>query len=643
MSNEEKTSIGRSPHVGEPFLPSPKRPAPGNLPGLSAKHAPPSRPFDALELYHHAGLTGRECHRMRALAIQLGVPVHRVLLAEGWVTPVDYAATLAHYFAIAAVAVPTAAAPDDVLIDATGQCFADVQHAVRSAQSQHRKPVLFPGAHTRDVAPDEPLAETYAESAVRHILSGTPHLSAGRRMWLWQYFAAALGAGAALGLAIADPGQASRLALITSAALFSFVVLFRLLILAAAAVPEQAAHATSRNPHRAASTQPLSDYELPTYSVLVPLFREAEILPDLIDALTGLDYPLAKLDIALILEASDHATRAAIQHLRRPAHIRVIVVPDGQPRTKPKALNVALQLTRGEIVTVFDAEDMPAPGQLRLAAAVFAANPGRYACLQARLAIYNPRQSWLTRHFALEYAALFHVFLPALVLLRLPLPLSGTSNHFPRAILEQSAWDPFNVTEDADLGLRLARQVERPFGDLRGEIGLIDSETYEEAPHTFRQWLPQRTRWIKGWMQTYLVHTRQPFRLLRGLGLWRTLGFHALIGGFILSALAYPVFLFAAVIEFTGPRPFATEPGSLHHAALTIALVALTAGIAAALLQLFIGAARGRLKELRWHVLAAPLYWLLISIAAYRALIQIVWRPHVWEKTPHTARTAHRR
>ena len=182
----------------------------------------------------------------------------------------------------------------------------------------------------------------------------------------------------------------------------------------------------------------LCDAELPTYTVLVPLFREAAIVPDLIEALAAIDYPPPKLDIVLILEESDHATRRAVARSPRPACMRVIVVPDGQPRTKPKALNVALALTRGELVAVFAAEDVPSPGQLRQAAAVFAAHPGRYACLQARLAIYNPRQSLLTRHFALEYAALFHALLPALVRWNLPLPLSGTSNHFPRAVLEAS-------------------------------------------------------------------------------------------------------------------------------------------------------------------------------------------------------------
>jgi cellulose synthase/poly-beta-1,6-N-acetylglucosamine synthase-like glycosyltransferase len=200
------------------------------------------------------------------------------------------------------------------------------------------------------------------------------------------------------------------------------------------------------------------------------------------------------------------------------------------------------------------------------------------------------QEGWLTRQFAVEYAMLFQVFLPALRLMGWPLPLGGTSNHFARGKLDASVWDPFNVSEDADLGIRLTR-----FG---GKIGLIDSDTHEEAPARLVQWLPQRTRWIKGWMQTYLVHMRQPWRLARELGLWRLFGFHALFGGFLISVLAYPLLLAMAVI----------------------------------------GIWRARLAGLACDIIAAPIYWLLISIAGYRALIQIIWWPHLWEKTEHSAR-----
>ena len=590
-----------------------------------------ARPL-GLAFLRHAGLTRTDAQRIIASrAASLGLPVHRVLLSEGWLSAEAYVAALAADLGVASVLRPDDANPADVLIDATGSPPEVVAAAVTEVLARRRTPVLFASALDRDADAHETFVRATAAAAIADLKTASPVASAGRRMWLWQYIAAALAFGSSIGLFLAAPQQAGGLVLIGAAVLFTLIVFFRLLVLAAALVKPSAIVARPRRNHRAR----LKDADLPLYSVLVPLFREADIVPDLIDALSALDYPVPKLEIVLILEESDRATRRAVACASVPAHFRIIVVPDGQPRTKPKALNVALALTRGEIVAVFDAEDVPARGQLRQAAAIFMRHPGRYACLQARLAIYNPRQSRLTRQFALEYAALFHVLLPALVWWRLPLPLSGTSNHFPRAVLEASTWDPFNVTEDADLGIRLTRKA--------GRIGLLDSDTYEEAPVTFRQWLPQRTRWIKGWMQTYLVHTRQPFRLLRDLGLWRTFGFHALIGGFLASVLALPISLLVIAIEFASASPFAMEPGSLHHVALTIALIDFAVGIAAALLAVVIGAARARLGAIAWHILFAPVYWLLISLAAYRALIQIVWCPHLWEKTEHDPRARPRR
>ena len=459
--------------------------------------------------------------------------------------------------------------------------------------------------------------------AVEALRTAAPALSAGCRMWLWQYIACGLAFGAALGLVLTAPGLASTGVLVATATIFIGVSFFRVIVLAAAI------GRTARLPCEAAPAPLRSG--LPTYCVLVPLYREAALVPDLIDALAALDYPPAKLDVVLILEECDRATCARVARAALPPYMRFIIVPDRQPRTKPKALNMALALSRGEFVAVFDAEDVPAPDQLRKAAAAFLATPGRYACLQARLAIHNPRQSMITRQFALEYAALFHAFLPALVRLGLPLPLSGTSNHFPRAVLENAlAWDPFNVTEDADLGIRLTR--------AGGTIGLLDSATLEEAPATPGQWLPQRTRWIKGWMQTYLVHTRRPWRLLRQLGAWRCFGFHALFAGFLVSALTYPLMLAAIGFELSRPTPFASAPGTLHRAALTVALTEAATGVLAALLTAVIGAWRGGLVRLAGHLLAAPFHWLAISVATYRALGQMIRRPHFGEKTRHTPR-----
>ncbi len=235
--------------------------------------------------------------------------------------------------------------------------------------------------------------------------------------------------------------------------------------------------------------EPVSDPRLPRYSVLVPIYREAAVVSDLVDHLSRLDYPKTKLEILLIVEADDSKTRAAIARAAPPPYFDVVVVPPGGPRTKPKALTYALAFARGDYVVVFDAEDRPELDQLRRAAAAFRERP-ELGCVQARLLPDN-EGSWLARMFTVEYAANFEVLLPALADWGVPLPLGGTSNHFPRAVLEKvGAWDPFNVTEDADLGIRLAR-----FGY---PCATIQSHTFEEAPVTFRQWLPQRRRWIKG-------------------------------------------------------------------------------------------------------------------------------------------------
>jgi glycosyltransferase XagB len=235
----------------------------------------------------------------------------------------------------------------------------------------------------------------------------------------------------------------------------------------------------------------IPDRSLPIYTIIAPLRGEAAVAANLIAALKRIDYPPEKLDIKLLLEEDDFDTRAAVTRLGVSAPFEIIAPPRSGPRTKPKALASALPFVRGSFVVVFDAEDEPEPDQLRKALAAFADGPPELACVQARLAIDNARDGWLSRHFTSEYAGQFDVFLPALAKLRLPLPLGGTSNHFRTdALRNVGGWDPFNVTEDADLGMRLTR-----FGY---RTGVIDSTTWEEAPVAFGQWLRQRTRWFKG-------------------------------------------------------------------------------------------------------------------------------------------------
>ena len=379
----------------------------------------------------------------------------------------------------------------------------------------------------------------------------------------------------------------------------------------------------------------MTDAALPPYSVLVPIYHEAAMVPQLIAALRALDYPADKLDILILAEADDHATLKALAAEHLPGHIAVLELPPSLPRTKPKALNFALPLTRGTYVTIFDAEDRPEPDQLRKAVASFMRTPvkhgRRVACVQAALTITNGRSSFFSSHFALEYMALFDAFLPALARFHLPIPLGGTSNHFLRSVLiEAGGWDPYNVTEDADLGIRLAR--------LGYATQIIDSTTFEEAPSRFTPWIKQRARWFKGWWQTWLVHMRQPLRLMHELGLPGFIAFQTIMLGVLVSVLIHPFFLVATLwaISGLGGSLFA-EAGAGGQALITINLANFVLGYLAAVALSGVGAERRGMKGVVPVLISIPVYWVFLSVAGFLALWELIRRPHHWNKTPHGA------
>lgn len=368
------------------------------------------------------------------------------------------------------------------------------------------------------------------------------------------------------------------------------------------------------------------DDRLPTFSVLVPLYRENEVIPDLVRAMARFDYPVDRVEILFITEAADAPTRNALRRADLSGNMRIVTVPEGQPKTKPRALNYALQDARGVIVTIFDAEDVPDKNQLRRAAEAFIEGGPHLACVQARLTIYNSERSFVTRQFAFEYTALFYGLLPALAYFRLPIPLGGTSNHFRRdVLLKGGGWDPFNVTEDADLGIRLAR--------LGYEVSTIQSETREEAPDRWRGWIGQRTRWIKGWMQTYIVHMRHPLRLWKDLGTWGFIGFQIMIGGMLLSILVHPWLYFFLIADLIAGRNLLPSEPLLRG----LCLANLTMGYGAAMLLTLVTVRRHGPPSSLYSVLWLPIYWLAISFAAYRAVIDLLRRPFYWEKTTHGA------
>jgi len=467
---------------------------------------------------------------------------------------------------------------------------------------------------------------TVLNRAKDHLANFAPSLSASTGMWPAQALNTAILMGMIAGAFAMTPRLTLTFILALLTLPFLVIVILRLATIFVIFFrnPEKLNNAST------VQNTPPKDAELPVYSILVPLFKEHEVLPDLIEALKMLDYPATKLDIKIILESIDVETIEIAKALKLPGNFDIIIVPEGGPRTKPKALNYALQYAKGEFVVIYDAEDEPDPGQLRAALEMFAANGPETACIQARLNIYNFRENWFTRQFTIEYTSLFDGLLPAFESLHLPIMLGGTSNHFRASILRKiGAWDPYNVTEDADLGIRLLRQGYK--------CRILPSTTYEEAPTRFMPWLQQRTRWLKGWLQTFLVHTRNTARLRRDIGTWRYIGFQAILGGAILSALIHPIFYIGLTIELlTGD--LATKPtnlvgNTLWHAAL----INLSCGYLAAILLAWVTLIRRGISSLLFHTLTMPLYWLLISIAAYRAIFQLIWNPFLWEKTHHTS------
>jgi cellulose synthase/poly-beta-1,6-N-acetylglucosamine synthase-like glycosyltransferase len=375
-----------------------------------------------------------------------------------------------------------------------------------------------------------------------------------------------------------------------------------------------------------AATRP-DDGHLPVYSVLVPLRDEAHMVPQLYRALRDLDYPAEKLDIKFVVEERSRATIDAVEQLRGNPSFSLIIVPDAAPRTKPKALDFALPACRGDYVVVFDAEDTPHPDQLWQAAAAFRDRP-EVQCLQAELFIDNVDEHWLAGLFAGEYAGLFGALLPAFAAWQLPMPLGGTSNHFRIAALRAiGGWDAFNVTEDADLGMRLARMGYR--------TEMLASGTLEEAPTQWRTWLGQRTRWMKGWMQTFIVHNRHPVTLLRQMG-WRSmLSFEIVVLSMILSPLLHTALLPTLVAQALLGQPLFGAMG-WNWASLNLNLLCF--GYASSLALTLVGLHRQRRYRLFALQLLLPFYWLLLAVATLRALHELLDRPFYWAKTEHRVR-----
>ncbi|MGX0877287.1 cellulose synthase/poly-beta-1,6-N-acetylglucosamine synthase-like glycosyltransferase [Roseovarius sp. MBR-154] len=373
-------------------------------------------------------------------------------------------------------------------------------------------------------------------------------------------------------------------------------------------------------PKRAGAAPPL-----PRVSILVPLFRETEIAHALIARLSRLTYPKCLLDVILVLEEEDHLTQETLAGIDLPPWVRPVVVPDGQPRTKPRAMNYALDFCQGEIIGIFDAEDAPDPDQITKVARRFQQVPRDVACLQGILDYYNPAQNWLARCFTIEYATWFRTILPGMARLGFAIPLGGTSLYFRREVLEElGGWDAHNVTEDADLGFRLARYGYR--------TEMIETVTEEEANCRPWPWIKQRSRWLKGYMTTYLVHMRAPRQLYVQLGAWKFWGFQAHFVCAVSQVLLAPVLWTFWLVLFglphpldpVLPRPLLTLIGSLFLAVEVLNICIHATSVAG----------RKHRHLIAW-VPTMHFYGPLGALAAYKALYELVLKPFFWDKTAH--------
>lgn len=411
---------------------------------------------------------------------------------------------------------------------------------------------------------------------------------------------------------------------LTIAMLFAFVTLLMSTALKCAALWSQVSHHIPETP--ASFQYQATPFRMPRVSILVPLLEEKEIAGALISRLTQLTYPKSLLNVVLVLEAGDDVTRATINRTRLPGWISVIEVPEAEGlTTKPRALNYALDFCQGSIIGVWDAEDAPEPDQIERVVTRFQSAPENVACLQGILDYYNPKANWLSRCFTIEYAAWWRIILPGIARLGLVIPLGGTTLFFRRDILEKlCGWDAHNVTEDADLGVRLARH---------GYVTeLLPTVTYEEANCRAWPWVRQRSRWLKGFLITWCVHMRQPRQLLQNLGWVRFMGLQTvlLVGvcQFVCAPLLWSFWLILAGM----PHPVALTLGvPVVWTMVGVFIIAETLNIGLAMLAV---SGKEHRHLMPW-CFTLPLYFVLGAFAAFKALHEMVSSPFYWDKTQH--------
>lgn len=592
------------------------------------------------QVLRHLGFGKPVIARMAERAARNGTTVEQELLSDGWVDEHAYYAALARALDLPYVGAidprqvadhegldtqllqPTTLriqhsrhAPLTVIVPNAGRIpdfratlarLPDLrQSLVVSSPSSLRKAVWAAGAERR------------VRQTVNALFEWQPRFSARIVFWGRQGFYTGFAAASLAALFILAPAETIDGSHLLLSLLYCAALFLRLFALV-----------HQRRPAKPIAPLP-DDHHLPVYTIIVAVYREEAIIGQLLATLKRIHWPTSRLDIKLVCEADDHGTIAAIRALKPGPCFEIVEVPVMHPRTKPKALSYALPAARGEYLAIYDAEDRPHPDQLREAYGRFRAAPADIACLQAPLIITNARSSWISALFSLEYSALFRGLLPMLARHRMPLPLGGTSNHFRTDILRAAGgWDPFNVTEDADLGMRLYR--------LGYRSDVIQRQTLEDAPTTLSVWTGQRTRWFKGWLQTWLLLMRDPGQVRREMGSRAFAVFHLLIGGMLISSLAHPFILVFPLLTVVSMLQSPAESLTVLETALFAIDFINVIGSYATFLAL--GATSMIEHEKRmvgWRWTAVPVYWMMVSFAAWRAVFELRSNPFFWHKTPH--------
>lgn len=374
----------------------------------------------------------------------------------------------------------------------------------------------------------------------------------------------------------------------------------------------------------------ISDEDLPIYTIILPVRdEEYSILKNLLDSINNLDYPKDKFDIKFVVDEEDIKTIEAGKELLKKFNFDLIIVPDYRIKSKPLSCNYALKFIKGEYITIYDAEDRPEKYQLKKAIQKFKELGNDYVCLQASLHFYNKYKNFLTYCFSIEYSMWFDFTIRSIDKFGSFFPLGGTSNHFKaKKLLELGKWDGFNVTEDAELGVRIARAGYK--------VSYLNSITEEECPITIHAWIKQRTRWIKGFMQTFCEYMffKKPICIKSTINFKpiRKLKFFDIITFNLFIMMSFFFFITMMVIFLN--LDIATNIKDFKLL-IIMSYINIFSFLIMTYMSFIIIIVKNKIKFNVFYLILFPFYWILHYIAGVRACYYLIVKPFYWAKTKH--------